>query len=139
MSEIYTKMYTEVRGSFTNENIIVLNRRYTREQIRTAMEEQSFNYGKEWIDEVVTKGIYIQEGENIVIKCKGDECSIQSGYTPYRAGYSISYIHKKDKVELYSNATFKRIYHYTILDILFSMVDKYQEFICSFIKDDQEN
>ena len=103
------------------------------------MEEQSFNYGKEWIDEVVTKGIYIQEGENIVIKCKGDECSIQSGYTPYRAGYSISYIHKKDKVELYPNATFKRIYHYTILDILFSMVDKYQEFICSFIKDDQEN
>lgn len=139
MSEIYTKMYIEVRGSFTNENIIVLNRRYTREQIRTAMEEQSFNYGKEWIDEVVTKGIYIQEGENIVIKCKGDECSIQSGYTPYRAGYSISYIHKKDKVELYPNATFKRIYHYTILDILFSMVDKYQEFICSFIKDDQEN
>lgn len=116
MSETYTRMYTVIRGLSKKDDVIVLNRRFTREEIRATLEEEPKEYSEEWIDTVVKKGIYINEGETLIIECKEEEKDIRSAFKPYRSGFSCAYIHRRDKVEVYPNSTFKVIYYYSILD-----------------------
>ena len=118
MSETYKKLYLVVEGSsiFSDEIVIVLNRQFTREQIKDAMEKEQGEYSKEWIDEVITDGVYIPEGEILVVECKEYEKMIYAGFTPYPQIKSYAYIHQRDKVEIYPDATFKRIYYYTVYE-----------------------
>lgn len=124
--ETYTRIFTEVDGKTRNDSFIVLNRRFTKEEIATAMKDSN-EYDEYRINEVVTRGVYLEENDSVIVKAKEDKCHIREGFTPRYPLLMEKYIAKGDEVQICSNATFKVIYHVNVIDFIRDLIEGHRE------------
>lgn len=96
MSTIYTCVHECGKGEK-----IVLNRNYTKEQIREKLSVPEAEFSKSRIDEILSKGIYLDEILTI-------ECNNEGTITTQCRG-SIWYFYKRDKVIIGPDGSFKII------------------------------
>lgn len=124
--ETYTRIFTEVDGKTRNDSFIVLNRRFTREEIAAAMKKNN-NCDDYRINEVVTRGVYLEECESVIVKAKVDKCHIYEGFTPRDPLYREKRIAKGDEVQIRSNATFEVIYHENLIGFIQNLIEVHRE------------
>lgn len=123
--EIYTRIFTEVDGKTRNDSFIVLNRRFTREEIAAAMKENGSDDYR--INEVKTRGVYLEEGESVIVKAKVEKCHIREGFTPRYPLHMEKWIAKGDEVQIKSNATFEVIYHENVIGLIQDLIEVRRE------------
>lgn len=127
MSEVtYTRIFTEVEGKTRSDSFIVLNRRFTKEEIAAAMKENN-ECDDYRIEEVITRGVYLEEGESVIVKAKVDKCHICERFTPRYPLQMEKWIAKGDEVRIRSNATFEVIYHENVISFIRSLIEEHIE------------
>lgn len=127
MSEkIYTRIFTEVDGKTGNDSFIVLNRRFTREEIAAAMKKNG-DCDDYRINEIVTRGVYLEEGESVIVKAKIDKCQIYQDFTPRYPIERYRGIAKGDEVWIRSNAKYEVIYHENVIGFIQNLIEVHKE------------
>ena len=111
MSTLYTKI-----SQIGKAEIIVLNRNYTKEQLREKLTVPD-GLDKDYAEYILSKGIYLPEGEVLKVKFS-DEGTITT-----QCRGSIWYMYKRDKVVVKPDGGFQTTHYLTPVQKIYYWVE----------------